>query len=414
MSALLETSHGDTLSGFAEAARDACKEGRLVFARDYVQILGSDSAQTVFFTFKLSKGNIMANGEGKYHCTSSNIEVGVDTRMLASCLSGVSVGDLVGFEVDTENDPDRLTIRCQNPQTGKKACWRVLTPELPEDSFSRDSIDQLAYNNEIVVSSLLFHDMLRDLTKSDATDISICCDGERLVLVANGRNIRADYELHKGKDPSNFQYTPKSSDRWPVIECFAMSLLQKVSKAKSVAPFISICLQPNFPVSFSYKTAIGTMTHLITPRENEEWLENPDSRCMPPRTSEIKGIPQRQRSINHVKPTTTTAKPNTTTQKKRSLSTTNTIRTRVDSVVAHAIKKEEDPMSDSEPMAKKPVQRDKELTVEEVGTPKPGLFDLVDGSPTVDEYGQNEDDDDYCDEDEEPSTFSDLEDVGTK
>lgn len=297
MSACLETNRGDILSGFSESVRDFAKEARLVFMPDGVHLQGKDSAGIVMVRYTFPASKINQDGHGRYSCSCPIIEIGVDTRMIAKCLNNVSCGDLVGFSVDTECDPDMLTIRCQNAVTGKRGTLRVTTPtpEMPDDPITHNSIESCGYNSEITMSSTLFHEMMRDLNKSDATSVRLCCDGGRLVLVANGRHIKAAFEVKCGKDQSQFSYVPKPSDRWPVCECYSMSFLQKVAKAKGVSQYISIYLQPNFMVGFAYKTCVATLSYMICPREDEEWLENPATRVMPPPSEEIVGILPRTR-----------------------------------------------------------------------------------------------------------------------
>lgn len=295
MSACLETNRGDILSGFSESVRDFAKEARLVFMQDGVHLQGKDSAGIVMVRYSFPAAKINENGHGRYVCSCPMIDVGIDTRMIAQCLNNVSCGDLVGLSVDTENDPDVLIIRCQNAVTGKRSTLRVITPETPDDPITHNSIETCGYNSEITMSSALFHEMMRDLNKSDATSVRVCCDGARLVLVANGRHIKAAFEVKRGNDQSQFSYLPKPSDRWPVCECYSRTFLQKVAKAKGVSQSISIYLLPNFMVGFAYKTCVGTLSYMICPREDDEWTENPATRVMPPISQEIVGILPRTR-----------------------------------------------------------------------------------------------------------------------
>jgi proliferating cell nuclear antigen PCNA len=295
-SALIETNRGDVLSGFHEAVRDFSREARLVFTPSGVRLYGRDSAKVVLVQYFLPADEICASGQGKYKCDVECIEVGIDTKIVANCLSSVACGDLVGLSVNMDEEPDRLIIRCQNPISGKRSRYDVIIPEILDDPIDRNPIESCGYNSEITMSSLLFHDMIRDLTKSDSPSVRVCCDGKRLVMFANGRHIKAVFEVKVGTDSSRFTYNPKKEDRWPVCECFSINFLQKVSKAKGVAQNISIFLQPNFPIAFAYKTDIGSLSFMITPRDDEEWTENPESRIMPDTSDDISGIVPRQRS----------------------------------------------------------------------------------------------------------------------
>jgi hypothetical protein len=277
---MLETIHGDILSGFSEAVRDLVKEARLVFALDGVELCGKDSANVLLVQYKLPS-SLIAGAEGAYRC-SDRIEVGIDTKIVAKCMSSASYGDSVSLSVDLEKDADHLTIRCHNSASGKRSVWTIITPVIPEDPIMLNSIESCGFNGEIKMSTLLFHEMMRDLTKSDAVSVRVCCDGNRLALVACGRNIRASFEVERGDSPSHFSYEPNPKDRWPVCECYAMMFLQKIAKAK-ISSSISIHLQPDFPIAFAFTTEIGKLSYIVSPREDEEWTENPSAKMvMPP------------------------------------------------------------------------------------------------------------------------------------
>lgn len=297
----LETNRSDVLSGFHESARDFCREAVLTFDRDGMRMYGRDSAKVVLVQYFLPSKLIAKEGQGKYDTDedAGPIEIGINTKIVANCLGGVSCGDIVGFSLDLDDDPDRLSIRCQNDVTGKKSHYRVITPDkkaiFPEGPLHVD-IESKGYNSPITVSSQLFHDMLRDLTKSDAISLRVCCDGNRLVISAPGRHVRAMFEIRASDSTSGFAYAPKQGDRWPVCECFPMNYLQKVAKAKNLSRDVSLYLMPDFPIAISYKTDIGTISYMIAPREDEEWAENPASKSMPPPSSDIVGIESRPRN----------------------------------------------------------------------------------------------------------------------
>ena len=180
-----------------------------------------------------------------------------------------------------------------------------MTPDIEDDAVSGVVIETLGYNSKIVMSSHLFHDMMRDLAKTylceykpDDKAVRVCCDGNRLVLVANGKLISSSFEVRRESSPmpqnaqikGNFSYEPNTKDRWPVCERFAMSHLQKVAKAKNISSEITILMQPNYPIVFSYKSAIGVMSYIISPKDDDEWLANPELRVLPPESIEISGL----------------------------------------------------------------------------------------------------------------------------
>ena len=291
----METNQGGVLSGFHEAVRDFCREARLIFSADGVKLVGQDSAKVVLVQYLLPVSRIDIPGQGKYRCQGGNIEVGIDTKIVASCLSTVAWGDIVGISIDLDDDPDRLVIRSQNPVAGKRSLFKVIVPELAEDCLTCKQIESCGYNGEIVMNSTLFHDMVRDLKKSEATSVRVCCDGKTLSMVANGRHIKSSFNVLCGTGPGHFQYTPRQQDRWPVCECFSMGFVEKVSKAKAVADNISIFLQQNFPVAFTYNSPLGALSFIISAVEDEEWSRNPETRVMPSPVDDITDIEPRSK-----------------------------------------------------------------------------------------------------------------------
>lgn len=141
MSACLETNRGDILSGFSESIRDFAKEARLVFSSDGVELQGKNNTNIVMVRYYFPADKIKENGHGRYTCPDEPIEVGIDTKIVAKCLNNVSCGDLVGFFVDPDNDPDHLTIKCQNAVTGKRGTIRVITPETTDDPIMRNTLE---------------------------------------------------------------------------------------------------------------------------------------------------------------------------------------------------------------------------------------------------------------------------------
>ena len=295
MSVTLETNRGDVLARFNESVRDFCNQALLSFSPEGVHLYGKDSAGIVNVQYNLPADKIRSEKQGNYQCNGQCIEVCIDTKMVAKCVSSVSCGDLVSFSVDPEENPDFLTIRCQNPVNGKCSNWTVITPTMFDDPVMKNSIEACGYNVELVMSSLLFHDMMRDLSKSDADSVRVYCDGSRLVLEAKGTHIKSSFEVKKGSEIAHFEYKGKESDKWPVIECFSMMNLERVAKAKNVGPQISIFLKGNFPIAFAYKADIGVLSYIISPRDDDDWMENPQLKAMPSAVEEIKGLSSRSR-----------------------------------------------------------------------------------------------------------------------
>lgn len=316
-SAYLETTDGCILSSMHESIRDFIREGSITFTPTGVQLHGRDSAKIVIVRYNIDADLVRKDGKGKYECTVPLIRIGINAKLVAVCLRSVSNGDLVRFVVDQEKMPDKLTIMCQNKSTGKKSCFNIVTPDVEEDPMANSVFESFGfgYNSPIEMTSALFHDMMRDLAKTfmceyrpDDKAMRVCCDGNRMVLIANGKLINSAFEVMRGdasastganvsaatssttkdalaqqQQPAGyFKYTPDvNTDRWPVCERFSLPLFQKVAKAKGVSNCIQIRLQPSFPIIITYKTSIGTLSYIITIKDDPEWISNPSSRKMP-------------------------------------------------------------------------------------------------------------------------------------
>lgn len=303
--ALLETSNGQILGAMHESLRDFVREAVMYFTPAGLRLHGRDSAKVVIVRYNIKAEDVAADGSGVYQCNSPSIAVGIDTKIVAVCLSNVSSGDTVRFSVDPQKEPDKLVIVCQNKRTGKKTCYHVVTPDIEDadDALAKAVIETMNYNNSITMSSTLFHEMMRDLSKTylceyrpDDKAVRVCCDGQRLVLVAQGKLISSSFEVVRDvptavdDDDSGcgsgsrgkFAYEPRASDRWPVCERFAIAFFQKVAKAKNVSPEISISMQPSFPIICSYTSPIGTISYIISFKDDEEWIAHPEERKMPP------------------------------------------------------------------------------------------------------------------------------------
>lgn len=322
--ALLETSDGQTIGAMHESLRDFVREAVMYFTPAGLKLHGRDSAKVVIVRYSITAEDVAADGLGVYQCSKPMIAVGIDTKIVAVCLSNVASGDTVRFSVDPDKEPDRLVIVCQNKKTGKKTCYNVVTPDIEDadDPLARAVIETMNYNNPVRMSSTLFHEMMRDLSKTylceyrpDDKAVRVCCDGQRLVLVAQGKLISSSFEVVRdtGKASSSstadrdssmvggedgdeedegspvqvsakgrFGYDPRPADRWPVCERFAIAFFQKVAKAKNVSPEISIAMQPSFPIICTYTAGIGTISYIISFKDDEEWIAHPDQRRMPP------------------------------------------------------------------------------------------------------------------------------------
>lgn len=291
----LETNRGDILSGFHEVARDFCREMCLLFASDGVHLFGANNTNTVVVQYHVLKSLLAKGEQGTYQSSGTDVIAGINTKLVANCLSSVAFGDLVSFTVKNASVIDRFEIRCQNPLNGKCVFYSIVSPDIPINTEVRRDFSQMGYNSEIRMSSALFHDMLRDLSKSDAEIVRMCCDGTRLVLQARGVHINAAFDVVSGPSDSHFQISPHNTDRWPVCLCFSIDYLQRISKAKNVASHIYIYMKPDFPATFAYKTAIGELHFTVTFRDDPATLEMFDATHMPPPHNPILSVQPRER-----------------------------------------------------------------------------------------------------------------------
>lgn len=334
MSAKLQSNRGDILAGFAEALKDSVKECLMTYSPAGVFIHGADGAQTVQAQCDLPASLVCADGQGTYEFVAPSVPevaplaaapkaedesceeaaaaaaaapvsapaappvivVGMDTKMVSKCLSNVACGDLVSFGVDTVRDPEFMSIVCQGNASGRSNFARVVMPDdNGETPAPFDSTFLAAYNGEITVSSMLFHDTMRDLCKSDWDVVRVYCDGERLVFVADGNQLKSSSEMRRGSEARHFRYEPKPGDSWPVAEAYPISYFQKVAKAKGVAPNVSILLRAGYPIVFRYRTSIGTLGFFVSPQERDE-DEDPALSRMPPPHPDIVGVLPRTRA----------------------------------------------------------------------------------------------------------------------
>jgi hypothetical protein len=289
--AYLETKDGYILSSIYESTRDFIREAQVTFTPDGMRLYGRDNAKVILIKYYISAEKLKINGNGIYSCSLPKIVIGLDTKMTAICLSTLGVDDILKFSVDPENHPGKFNITIQNGIDGEKSCYSIVTPDISSDGISiiddsdalissdiRDLCNVKQYNSPVVISSTLFHEIMRDLSKTymceyKATDksIEIMCDGEQLIWSADGKFVRSSVVVKRNTsiDNSNGFKLENTKGTWPVSGKYSFNLLQKISKGKSIANNLFLFLKSNYPIIIIFESIIGDYGYVVTPKDSD-------------------------------------------------------------------------------------------------------------------------------------------------
>jgi proliferating cell nuclear antigen PCNA len=280
MSAKCETDQVDRLKAALESLRDFVHECSLRFNPAGMEIIGHDRANVIAISYVLPASRFKETG-GSYECPST-VEVGIKTKLMATCLKCSTIGDVVslGIEPDT---PGRIVVICRN--VSKVSRWEIVTPILSDDE-ERITSQGLEFSGSITLPTNLFHEMVRDLTTADVDTVRLYCDGARLLMIADGPMTKMTFELHSGDHRGNTKFEEGKDiaagrAKWPVDELYPLIFLQKIAKAKNICNRITIHLRPNFPAAFVYDSSIGILTYLVAPRVD---ADIPKTQCPAPMT----------------------------------------------------------------------------------------------------------------------------------
>ena len=330
MSARFSTDQGTWLKAIFESVRDFIGEGQFFFREDGLELLGQDKARVVLVRYSLPKQRITASG-GSYAFESAEpISVGIKTKVFATVLKCANPGDTVCLEISPAV-PGRLIFTCRNG--AKQSRWEIVTPQvLEEDEVDPGAVDSLEYSGSVTMPSVLFHEMMRDLSTADSPTIRLNCDGSKLALSAEGLMARVRFEIADVKQQHELpklssvghrrrkgdkrkkappakrkredeeeeeeeeseeedeeaeesgeetavtakegrtQFASRKEARWPVDETYPTVFLQRVAKAKNICSRISVHMRSDYPAAFVYDSPIGTLTYLIAPRNDDDLL----------------------------------------------------------------------------------------------------------------------------------------------
>lgn len=277
---LFSTDQGDRLRTAFESMRDFVNEIKLKFSKSGIELLGQDKAHVILLRFVLPAKKIRDTGGTYEHNAAETVEVGVKTKLIATCLKCAAPGDTVSLGIDPAVQ-GRLILTCRNGS--RLSRWEIVMPEMPDDEIESDVIDRVHYSGSITMASSLFHDMIRDLStardpsSTEPATVRLCCDGSRLVLSAEGIMTRVSFEVVDETSGASFLKSSTGGAAWPVQETYAIVFLQRIAKAKNICSRITIHVRPNFPAAFVYDSPIGTLTYIVAPRDEDD-LEPPPKR----------------------------------------------------------------------------------------------------------------------------------------
>ena len=208
----LRTSQGEKFRIAHDPIKALGREAIMFFTERGLEVNSQDHAGCILTRYIIPAENIRKTG-GEYSYFNSHwdlntktspppIIVAVDATQMSSCLRYITSGDTWTLSW-TEENPSKVTMTCANGHRNGRRRWDVNTID-PQDIMSeqRKLLDRSSYSASVIFRSYLLHEMIRDLSISDALRVRIDCDGHRLVLSTEGPLIRAQYEVNDQGVPS--------------------------------------------------------------------------------------------------------------------------------------------------------------------------------------------------------------------
>jgi hypothetical protein len=277
MSAELCTDQGDRIKTALESLKDFGPESVIFFRKDEVELVGKDHAKVVDIRLVLPADKIKeTGGYYKYDCPDPQIELGIRTKVVATALKRFSPGDrvIIGARKGIQRE---FYISCKNK--GKNFTSEIVAPMVSEmDQVAPNIGGMFKYNGSIIMNSATFHGIIGDLLTSEPTVITVDCDGKTLRLSGEGNFSKSSVEIGDSKviaDPDckqqqNSAVFQKATGAWVVHESYATNHLQRIAKAKNMAPRITLSIAQNVPASFEYDTPIGKLTYIVCARAADD------------------------------------------------------------------------------------------------------------------------------------------------
>jgi proliferating cell nuclear antigen PCNA len=265
MSVKLTTDQGDRLRTAFETMRDFVSEAKFVFGPAGLELVGQDYANVVLVRYTITAAKLKETGGSYAYDSKDPIVAGVNPKIIASCLKCSAPGDTVSLEIDPKI-PNRIIFRCFNGS--KNSRWEIVTPELAEsqdESTDRQiGSEDLVYSGSVTMASNAFHDMIRDLSTTEATVVTVKCDATSLALSADGFMSKASFEICA---EATFERKDADSSAWPISVSYALVFLQRVAKAKNISSHITMHLRRDYPMAVVYDSPVGPLVYVIAPRD---------------------------------------------------------------------------------------------------------------------------------------------------
>jgi hypothetical protein len=273
MSTELSTDQGDRIRTAFESMKDFGTEGVIVFTRESVEIIGQDRAKLVDVRFSILSSKIRETG-GDYGYAGGEpfIRLGIRTKAVSSALKRFSQGDIVAIGANIGNTYE-LHVSCRSE--GRKFVCKLVAPDPLEDLPPTSALRSIKYKGSITMSSTVFHSIIGDLSTSDAEMIEIRCDGRDLKFSAKGLFSKTSVTIQDANVIQGLSDNNGQQDSWDVCESFSTIHLQRIAKAKNIAPRIIVSIGSNLPAMFEYETPIGLLTYLVCPRDKNVFCNSP-------------------------------------------------------------------------------------------------------------------------------------------
>lgn len=296
MSAELCTDQGDRIKTALESLKDFGPESIIVFRRNEVELIGQDHAKVVDIRLLLPADKIKeTGGYYKYDCADDKIELGIRTKVVATALKRFSPGDrvVIGARRGVQRE---FYVSCKNK--GKNFTSEIIAPVVggPDGTqmVATPSVSGMfKYNGSIIMNSAMFHSIVGDLITAEPPVIMFDCDGKTLRLSGEGMFSKSCVEIGDSKviaagsdrkklgddddDDDKKQHQRNTAvfqkevpGSWAVHESYATCHLQRIAKAKNMAPRITLSIAQGVPASFEYDTPIGRLTYIVCARTVED------------------------------------------------------------------------------------------------------------------------------------------------
>jgi hypothetical protein len=283
------TDDGDLVKIAIETLKDFGQEGALFFRADGVEIVGLDHAEVVDPRFYISAQAVVKRG-GSYRPPQphgTEIRLGIRNKAVAAILKRFAQGDrlTIGARPGSRRE---FYVACRGK--GKSFEAEIVTPDVSTINVIPKAMrDATQYKCVATMGSQAFHGMIGDLATSDSTTITFECSN-RLTLRMHGEGLFSKSSVAIGGVEEEEEEDDEEaaaaavagtkatvSCTTPVTASFATNHLQRISKAKNISGRMTIRISSNGPGLFEYESAIGTLSYLVTQR-NEDDIDDPRMR----------------------------------------------------------------------------------------------------------------------------------------